>query len=570
MMQERAITEVTRRDITDYISAEGVVWAGRLKEPDFLSRIWPLKEMPSDDQRFDDAAGDIWQHRVANNDWEDNWIFDDPRFDLRTGPDEMFVRFLSETLHPVVRPDAEDVARLLAVFNEYLARDRWEIVERSRISGKPVFEGRRSDDLPPPRSADELLRALTQATAHWEADERYGGDWDGTFRSFIRTRGLKPPLLGSADGEHIRPRLIDDLADRGHLRLLPATGTGLERKFVLTEAGRNEADSPLRAAQPHDVNSDVAHVPERDPELVAVAYGRDDAARLAVFQFLRAIGLQPLEWESLVAETHSAAPYSGEAVERGFAAAQAVVVLFTPDDVAQLHPDLANAPPVLQARPNVLLEAGMALATHPDRTLLVVIGDVELPTNLAGRNLIRLDGTPTGLVAMAARLEDAAKCPVRRRGSDWFEARSFAELAALRRAPLTRSESTIARGTASADAPALSVFLHRWEAGEQGHEQYVDVVASNMSGGPLTVVSMGLRMARATDRSQSWKVDDGSAKPALRALLQDGETVAMTWMHEELGRAFYEGEDVIVGCFALDGRGNEVVHTLPEPIGRAS
>ena len=39
--------------------------------------------MKSLDSRFDNAAGDIWQHRINNpNDWPDNWIYYDERFNL--------------------------------------------------------------------------------------------------------------------------------------------------------------------------------------------------------------------------------------------------------------------------------------------------------------------------------------------------------------------------------------------------------------------------------------------------------------------------------------------------------
>jgi hypothetical protein len=102
----QTITPITRRDVLDYLVAERVSWAGRLEEVAFLARIWPdLQSMPSTDSRFPNAPGDIWQHRVNNYDWDDDWVFDDPRFNLRGGSDERFVDFLSQMLHPLVRPD---------------------------------------------------------------------------------------------------------------------------------------------------------------------------------------------------------------------------------------------------------------------------------------------------------------------------------------------------------------------------------------------------------------------------------------------------------------------------------
>ena len=304
---------------------------------------------------------------------------------------------------------------------------------------------------------------------------------------------------------------------------------------------------------------------ERDRRLVAVAHGRDDAARRAVFQFLRALGLQPLEWEALVARTASAAPYSGEAVQRGFAAAQAVVVLLTPDDVVQLHPDLADAPPVLQARPNVLLEAGMALATHSDRTLLVVIGNVELPSNLVGRNVIRLDGGPVGLNAMAGRLEDAM-CAVNRHGKDWLDTSLFAQLGALERKARTGPDAGEDAG--GDEHAALSVFLRLRGRASSPDSEHIDVVASNVSSRPVTVVTMGLMIRAEHSLShRSERTSDGVAEPALRAVLHDGETVVMSWQRSNLVlRHSPYGTHVIVGCFAQDGRGIEVEHALPQPI----
>lgn len=137
------ITIITRRNIFDYLQAEGFWWSGRLSETDFLSRIFDLDQLPSFDSRFENAAGDIWQHRVNNpSDWEDNWIFSDSRFNLLKCDDTTFLNFLCEMIHPLVRMDPPDVTRLLQIFNDNLKEDNFELVEKSRISGKPIFIGR--------------------------------------------------------------------------------------------------------------------------------------------------------------------------------------------------------------------------------------------------------------------------------------------------------------------------------------------------------------------------------------------------------------------------------------------
>ena len=64
---------------------------------------------------------------------------------------------------------------------------------------------------------------------------------------------------------------------------------------------------------------------------VFVVHGRNSTARLAIFEFLRSIGLSPIEWHQAVAATRKANPYIGEVVDAALEAAQAVVVLWTPD-----------------------------------------------------------------------------------------------------------------------------------------------------------------------------------------------------------------------------------------------
>lgn len=136
------ISQITRQNIFDFIQVEEYWWAGRLEGSNFLSRMFDLENMPSNDNRFPNAAGDIWQHRVNNYDWEDDWIFNDDRFNLLNCDDSKFLDFLCEMIHPLVRANKEKVNKLLQIFNDNLADDNFEIVEKTRISNKPIFVGR--------------------------------------------------------------------------------------------------------------------------------------------------------------------------------------------------------------------------------------------------------------------------------------------------------------------------------------------------------------------------------------------------------------------------------------------
>ena len=150
------ISEVTRRNIFDALTVEKVTWAGRLDDQAFLSRMFDLSQMPSYDHRFNDAAGDIWQHRINNpTDWSDDWVFTDDRFDLLHCEDSTFLQFLCEILHPIVRADLAEVNRLKQLFNDYLADDGFELVEKTYISRRPIFSARQKP------TVDKTLAART-------------------------------------------------------------------------------------------------------------------------------------------------------------------------------------------------------------------------------------------------------------------------------------------------------------------------------------------------------------------------------------------------------------------------
>lgn len=131
-----------RTNIFDGMRLEKVKWQGELNDVEFLGRIYELEKLPSGDTRFNNAAGDIWQHCVNNDDWDEYWVFGDKRFALTTGSTENFLRFLCETVHPIVRPSRDDAVKLVSDYNDQLRPAGWEIAEQERIGGRPRFDYR--------------------------------------------------------------------------------------------------------------------------------------------------------------------------------------------------------------------------------------------------------------------------------------------------------------------------------------------------------------------------------------------------------------------------------------------
>jgi hypothetical protein len=130
------ITLITRQNLLDELLMIGPI-EGRINFISFLKRIWPLDHMPSTDSRFDTAAGDIGQHMVNNDDWDYDYLFGD-YLQLKPGPDERFLKFLEQAVHPSVRV-GDTQQKYVAVINKHLASDGFHLEPFTDISGYPVY-----------------------------------------------------------------------------------------------------------------------------------------------------------------------------------------------------------------------------------------------------------------------------------------------------------------------------------------------------------------------------------------------------------------------------------------------
>ena len=197
-----------------------------------------------------------------------------------------------------------------------------------------------------------------------------------------------------------------------------------EKKVTVTSARENIKSEKVQM-DTKKITSDI------DKRKIFVVHGRNSIARDSLFHFLRAIGLSPIEWSQATVLSAKGAPFISEILEKAFSEAQAIVVLITGDDEAKLRNEFIrdNDPQyektlTPQARPNVLFEAGMAFGTHPERTIIVELGETRPFSDIAGRHIIKLNNSSGRRQELAQRLESAG-CLIDLSGTDWHSAGEF-------------------------------------------------------------------------------------------------------------------------------------------------
>jgi predicted nucleotide-binding protein len=198
--------------------------------------------------------------------------------------------------------------------------------------------------------------------------------------------------------------------------------------------GNHQSPTPAEPAAPKSAprkSAKSSKTKKTKGNSVFVVHGRDTALRKSMFDFLRSLDLNPMEWEQAVDQAKGGNPDVGNIIETAMARVQAVVVMFSPDEIAYLKEQFWGADdkqgdgkPAGQARPNVIFEAGLALGAHPEKTVIVQIGKVRPFSDIAGKHLVRLSDAVSTRNDLANRLAKFG-CEVNRVGSDWMTAGTF-------------------------------------------------------------------------------------------------------------------------------------------------
>jgi predicted nucleotide-binding protein len=163
---------------------------------------------------------------------------------------------------------------------------------------------------------------------------------------------------------------------------------------------------------------------------VFVISGRDAAVAESMYAMLDALGCKPVEFHQAVAKMKQGNPFIGDVLDKAFETVQGLIVLFTPDDEAKLkdqflkkNGDAAEKKLAGQPRPNVIFEAGMALARHPEKTIMVQVGPMKSFSDISGRHLVHLNDSFASRQDFANRIANI--CKVDTTGTRWTTVGKF-------------------------------------------------------------------------------------------------------------------------------------------------
>ena len=228
--------------------------------------------------------------------------------------------------------------------------------------------------------------------------------------------------------------------DRVHLAIARMLADGVVHLPAGDDNGRPDtfrlsdpatAEDVMYTESDEDAEDDDAEDREEavapSPHEVAVIHGRDAARTAFFFKLLQRLNVHAVAFDELIARSGSGSPSIRQLIRAAFTQAQAVIVLFTGDDLANLRPDLLGAAegggerrPTPQPRPHLLFEAGIAVALQPDRTVIVEVQPLRGLLNLDGVHVVRFStGTREERHQLVTRLR-AAGCVLDTTGPHWL------------------------------------------------------------------------------------------------------------------------------------------------------
>jgi len=106
----------------------------------FLSKIWPLRDMPSkSDSRYSNQYDSVFQHRINNNDWNDEQLYED-ELNLINGENQYFTSFIETIVSPETRNSKEEIDSYVNLINEQLRETDEKLFLTDYFEELPVYK----------------------------------------------------------------------------------------------------------------------------------------------------------------------------------------------------------------------------------------------------------------------------------------------------------------------------------------------------------------------------------------------------------------------------------------------
>lgn len=133
---KKEIFNILVKSETDFLGNHHNNWINNNFE--FLKSIWDISTMPSEDSRYPNASGDIYQHMINNDDWDLEYLF---TVRLKIYEDtKVFIKFIETVVSPIYRKDEDDILLYVIQVNNILSRDKLQLALFDyNETGKPVY-----------------------------------------------------------------------------------------------------------------------------------------------------------------------------------------------------------------------------------------------------------------------------------------------------------------------------------------------------------------------------------------------------------------------------------------------
>ncbi|MDW3191646.1 MAG: nucleotide-binding protein [Cytophagales bacterium] len=164
---------------------------------------------------------------------------------------------------------------------------------------------------------------------------------------------------------------------------------------------------------------------------IFLIHGRNDGIKKQLAILLNKLKINYKDWSSYLDTIKKSAPLTTEILDTAFKEATIFLVLLTPDDEVRLNPNFLNSNDSLeeqnirlQARPNVIFEAGMAYGRNPNTTIFIKVGNPSLFTDIEGKHVITLSNDVSSKFELVKTLENLG-CEADTSQTDWMNFGNF-------------------------------------------------------------------------------------------------------------------------------------------------